>query len=89
MPHHVHQARVPEHVFHTKHDRIHLSGSDGPTITPINMIRSHGFMFTNFDGPNAGTVAGTGTNMNGIETLRELTISFPDASIITPKVGRI
>jgi hypothetical protein len=36
------------------------------TITIINKVKSHGYTFVNFDGPNAGTNAGTGTNMNGI-----------------------
>jgi hypothetical protein len=38
----------------------------GPTITPINTVSFGGFTFTNFDGPNAGTGATQGTNMNGI-----------------------
>src|SRR5260370_10785281 len=64
MPHHVHQVRVPAHVFATKHDHIQQSRSDGPDITVINT--TGGYHFTNFDGPTPGTVAGAGTNMNGI-----------------------
>jgi hypothetical protein len=64
MPYHVHQARVSAHVFDTTRGRIHQSLSGGPDITVINT--TGGYKFTNFDGPNAGTVAGTGTNMNGI-----------------------
>ena len=35
-----------------------------PKITILNQVG--GYRFTNFDGPNAGNTAGTGTNMNGI-----------------------
>jgi hypothetical protein len=64
MPHNVHHVRVPAHVVNTTHGRIHQSQSVGPNITVINT--TGGYKFTNFNGPNAGTVAGTGTNMNGI-----------------------
>jgi hypothetical protein len=36
------------------------------SITIINVVSANGYQFTNFDGPNPGTAAGTGTNMNGI-----------------------
>jgi probable HAF family extracellular repeat protein len=64
MPHHVNQVRVQAQVLHTKNDPIPQSRSDGPDITLINT--TGGYKFTNFDGPTPGTVAGTGTNMNGI-----------------------
>ncbi len=35
-----------------------------PKITILNQVG--GYRFTNFDGPNAGNTAGTGTTMNGI-----------------------
>src|SRR5947209_3080100 len=35
-------------------------------ITIINNTNFGGFNFTNFNGPNAGTNAAAGTNMNGI-----------------------
>ena len=35
-------------------------------ITILNVVDSNGYQFTNFDGPNAGNTAATGTNMNGI-----------------------
>ncbi len=35
-------------------------------ITIIGTANSKGYHFVNFDGPNAGNTAGTGTNMNGI-----------------------
>ncbi len=38
----------------------------GPTVKLISTVSAGGFHFTNFDGPNAGTVAAQGTNMNGI-----------------------
>jgi len=64
MPHHVQQVRVSAHVLDAKLDRVRQSRFDGPDITVIDT--TGGYKFTNFDGPNAGTAAGTGTNMNGI-----------------------
>jgi hypothetical protein len=64
MPHQVQQVRATAHVVDTKHDRIQQSRSNGPDITILNP--AGGYRFTNFDGPTPGTVAGTGTNMNGI-----------------------
>jgi uncharacterized membrane protein len=51
--------------------QIHVEGVAsrqffGPTITFLNRVRFGAYTFTNFDGPAAGTNAGTGTNMNGI-----------------------
>jgi hypothetical protein len=36
------------------------------TVTPITRVGAGGYQFLNFDGPSAGTMAGLGTNMNGI-----------------------
>ena len=44
-----------------------LHQASGPSITILNQVG--GYRFTNFDGPNAGNTAGTGTNMNGISNL--------------------
>jgi hypothetical protein len=41
-----------------------LHQASGPSITILNKVG--GYRFTNFDGPNAGNTAGTGTTMNGI-----------------------
>ncbi len=38
----------------------------GPPITVLGAATAGGYTFTNFDGPNLGTMAGTGTNLNGI-----------------------
>ncbi len=35
-------------------------------ISIISQVNSKGYHFVNFNGPNAGTLAATGTNMNGI-----------------------
>jgi PEP-CTERM motif len=43
-----------------------LSPARAAGITIINNTNFGGFNFTNFNGPNAGTNAATGTNMNGI-----------------------
>ncbi len=61
MPHHVHDVRVPAHVIDAKQSKSH-----GPSITVLDQVRNEGYLFTNFDGPNAGTNAGSGTNINGI-----------------------
>jgi hypothetical protein len=63
-PHDVHQVRTPARVLDTKPERIHQSRSDGPDSAVIKATR--GYQFTDFDGPTPGTVAGTGTNVNGI-----------------------
>ena len=65
MPHHVHDVKVSAEVFGAKHDSKHAKMA-GPTITLLGQVENGGFMFTNFDGPNAGNTAGAGTNMNGI-----------------------
>jgi len=64
MPHHMHDVRVAAHVFDAKQNNNHQT--HGPSVTVIDRISSHGFQFTNFDGPTPGTNAATGTNMNGI-----------------------
>jgi uncharacterized membrane protein len=38
----------------------------GPPITVLGTASAGGYTFLNFNGPNAGTNAATGTNMNGI-----------------------
>jgi uncharacterized membrane protein len=47
-------------------DRHHHPKPHGPTITVLNRVSAGGYTFTNFDGPNPGTNAGSGTNTNGI-----------------------
>jgi hypothetical protein len=57
----VHDVRVPAHVFDTQQSKNH-----GPSVTVLNQVSNEGFLFTNFNGPNAGTNAAAGTNINGI-----------------------
>ena len=65
MPH-VHELRVAGPV-HVEGQQSHGNRQvHGQMNTLINRTTSGGFAFTNFDGPNPGTNAGQGTNMNGI-----------------------
>jgi hypothetical protein len=64
MPHVVHDVRVPAHVFDAKQN--HNAKSKAPSITVLNQVSNGGYLFTNFNGPNAGTNAAAGTNLNGI-----------------------
>lgn len=64
--HPVPHLRVPAQVADAKLHEARPSQGNGPPITILNKVVSNGHHFTNFDGPNPGTVAGTGTNMNGI-----------------------
>ncbi len=67
LPHHLGQLRAAAHVLEVKHHAVtEAKKHAGPTITIINKVSNGGFQFTNFDGPNAGSTAGSGTNMNGI-----------------------
>jgi uncharacterized membrane protein len=63
MPHHLPNPRVSAQV-QVEVQPNHKS--KGPTVKPINKVRAGGYIFTNFDGPNAGTNAAAGTNQNGI-----------------------
>jgi uncharacterized membrane protein len=40
--------------------------TNGPTITVLGTATAGGYQFHNFNGPNAGTTAGAGSNENGI-----------------------
>jgi hypothetical protein len=57
-------SAMPMHSAPVAADVQHVN--QGPAITLLNKVASHGFTFTNFNGPNAGTNAAAGTNMNGI-----------------------
>jgi len=64
----LHAAHVPTQVQVEElqnHESKHKV-PPGPTVTVINKVGNGGYSFTNFDGPTAGTNAGTGTNQNGI-----------------------
>ena len=58
------EGRVSAHVFAAKHHNLRQPQASDPNITILNQVG--GYRFTNFDGPNAGNTAGTGTVMNGI-----------------------
>jgi hypothetical protein len=70
MPPQVNQALVPAHIAHAKHPTISEARALSRRITAVTVTASGGYRFRNFDGPTRGiaaaTVAGTGTNMNGI-----------------------
>jgi uncharacterized membrane protein len=67
MPHHLQALRASGQI-HVENHRNHKPNHSpaGPPITLINQVSAGGFTFLNFDGPNSGTNAGAGTNMNGI-----------------------
>jgi len=67
LPHDMGQLRGSAHVLEVKHQAVaEVKKPHGPTITVINKVNAGGYQFINFNGPNAGTTAGLGTNENGI-----------------------
>lgn len=72
MPHHVHDVKVSAEVLDAKPDGKMIAG---PTITVLGQVENGGFTFTNFNGPNAGTNAASGTNINGISN-KGLVVGF-------------
>ncbi len=66
VPYKLGKDGVAAHVLAMKEHKIEQSQMKGPTITIDGKVRSGDFVFTNFDGPDQGTSAGAGTNMNGI-----------------------
>jgi hypothetical protein len=67
MPFQMEKPDVSAHVLDVKHHGVELAKKQhGPSITILNNAKHGGFQFINFNGPNAGTNAGAGTNMNGI-----------------------
>jgi hypothetical protein len=58
-PHRRHEPRGPAHVVDAKPHNDAQAQAGGPNITVINTVSSHGYQFTNFDGPNSGTMIGT------------------------------
>jgi hypothetical protein len=65
-PHHGHGPRVPAHVVDARQHSDAQAQAGGPNITVINTVSSHGYQFTNFDGPNSGTEPGFGSFPFGI-----------------------
>jgi uncharacterized membrane protein len=66
MPHHLHDVQVSAHVLDATHQSKEQSRFQGPSITFISEVNNGSFRFINFDGPDTGSNAGAGTNMNGI-----------------------
>jgi hypothetical protein len=67
MPHHAPGLGGPAAVHvdaHHRHHAVHQTAL--ASITILNQVKSGRYTFTNFDGPQAGTNSGSGTNMNGI-----------------------
>jgi hypothetical protein len=66
MPHHVHDVHVSAQVLDATHHGKEQSRVQGPSITYLSAVENGGYQFLNFDGPDTGSNAGAGTNMNGI-----------------------
>jgi hypothetical protein len=64
IPHHAHRSHAAARVAEVRHHGHQLTAD--PPITILSQVSFGGYNFTNFNGPNAGTNAGTGTNVNGI-----------------------
>ena len=63
---HADEVHVSAHVLSAKHVTRTQPVVPGAYINTIGTASAGNYRFTNFDGPGAGTNAGTGTNMNGI-----------------------
>ena len=66
MPNHMEKGHVSAHVLDVKHSGVENAKKHSPSITLLSKVGHGGFTFVNFDGPNHGTGAALGTNMNGI-----------------------
>jgi probable HAF family extracellular repeat protein len=70
MPHAVHAEGVPAHIHaenHNNHQPSMMGGMmGGVNVTIDGTASAGGYQFVNLDGPNAGTNAAAGTNLNGI-----------------------
>ena len=66
MPFQMEKPDVSAHVLDVKHHGVEQAKKHAPSVTILNKAKHGGFQFVNFNGPNAGTNAGAGTNMNGI-----------------------
>ena len=66
VPNHLGGMHTSAHVLDVKHHGIEQAKKHVPSVTLQGRANLGGYQFTNFDGPNAGTNAGAGTNMNGI-----------------------
>jgi uncharacterized membrane protein len=66
MPHLIHAESVPAHIHAEGHQEMKGFPSFGPNVTIMNTASAGGFQFVNLTGPNAGTNAAAGTNLNGI-----------------------
>jgi hypothetical protein len=66
MPHHLDKVHDSAVVMNAAHRSVQQSKVHGPSVSILSTVRFGGYQFTNFDGPNPGTNAGAGTNINGI-----------------------
>jgi hypothetical protein len=69
MPH-LHDVKVSAEVFDAKHGKAPVI-----PVTVEGQVESGGYLFTNFDGPNAGSNAAAGTTMDGISNAG-MTVGF-------------
>ena len=70
MPHVLHNPHVSAEVRPEHHENKKLKQKvTPPSITVLGTASAGGYTFTNFNGPNAGTNTGAGTNQNGISNL--------------------
>jgi hypothetical protein len=76
MLHHLHEvhSRAGAHVLDVTTDHRQPKPT-GASIHMIDKVTSGGFQFIDFDGPDAGTNAGAGTNQNGISN-RGVSVGF-------------
>jgi hypothetical protein len=67
LPHQTGEKPKVAHVFDVKHHAVTAAKkAKAPTISIINKVVHDGYLFVNFNLPDAGTMGGLGTNMNGI-----------------------
>jgi hypothetical protein len=69
MPH-LHDVKVSAEVFDARHGK-----APAIPVTVEGQVESGGYVFTNFDGPNAGSNAAAGTTMDGISN-SGMTVGF-------------
>jgi uncharacterized membrane protein len=66
LPYRLEHSGVGAQLLNAKQNHVHQLHVKAPTVTGLGKVTAGGFAFTNFDGPDQGTNAGAGTNMNGI-----------------------
>jgi probable HAF family extracellular repeat protein len=66
VPHVLHAESVPAQIHIRGHHGNPGNQPMGPTVTVLGTASAGGYTFINLNGPNAGTNAAAGTNLNGI-----------------------